>query len=85
MEKALRLNPMNAQRRERKYECWYYYDKYGEKHRDGDYPAIDCDDGSQVWYQHGKTHRDGDKPAVILANGCKRWYKNDKFIKEEGC
>ena len=49
--------------------------KNGERHRDGDQPALIQSDGTRIWYQHGKIHRDYDLPAIISGDGIKEWYR----------
>lgn len=41
---------------------WYMKDT-GELHRD-DGPAVECEFGTQAWYQNGQRHRDGGQPAI---------------------
>jgi hypothetical protein len=66
----------------------FWYNKAGERHRDGDLPAIIHSDGTQFWYKNGKLHRDGDKPAVVPGNGgepgdgVRSWYKNGKLHRD---
>ena len=46
---------------------------HGERHRDGDRPALICGQQSgqvaREWWRHGKRHREGDRPAVISYDG----------------
>jgi hypothetical protein len=51
---------------------WWY--QHGERHRDGDLPAVVRSDGSQLWWKHGKKHRDGDLPAVVRPDGRQEWW-----------
>ena len=46
--------------------------EYGDRHRDGDPPAVIHADGTRQWFRHGELHRDGDEPAVIYADGNRR-------------
>jgi len=57
-----------------------WYNKNGQRHRDGDKPAIVWADGDKFWYRNGKPHRDGGKPAVERAGGDKFWYQNEKHV-----
>ena len=59
------------------------YYKNGERHRDGDLPAIEDIDGTKKYYKNGELHRDGDLPAIEYANGDKEYYKNGiQYTKE---
>jgi uncharacterized protein len=35
-------------------------------HREGDLPAVECENGTVMWYQNGQLHRDNDLPAKIF-------------------
>ena len=48
----------------------------GERHRDGDLPAVEWSNGSKEWFFNGKHHRDGDKPAIERTDGFKKWYRD---------
>lgn len=61
-----------------------WQDYYGNRHRDGDLPAVVSEDGSKQWYCHGQLHREGGRPAVELANGTKRWYVHGKLHRLNG-
>jgi len=51
-----------------------WYNSKGHLHHvDG--PAVECSDGSKVWYLNGKCHR-LDGPAMETAKGNKLWYIN---------
>ncbi len=54
----------------------------GQKHRDGDLPAVESRDGRKVWYQNGKIHRDGDQPAYVDAAGTKHWFRNNQLHRD---
>jgi len=56
----------------------FWYNKYGELHSTGDWPAVMWPNKDKHWYKNGQLHRDGDKPAAIYSNGGKCWYKNGK-------
>jgi hypothetical protein len=48
-------------------------------HSNGDFPAIETEDGYKVWFRDGKRHRDNDLPAVeYVYNNCifREWYKD---------
>ena len=49
----------------------------GKLHRIGG-PAIECSDGTKVWFERGELHRIGD-PAVERADGTKAWYEHNKL------
>ena len=66
------VNPWGTQR-------WY---QNGQRHRDGDRPAVIWADGNQEWYQNGRLHRDGDRPAILWAGG-RQWYQNGVFQRKE--
>jgi hypothetical protein len=54
------------------------------KHRDGDLPAIEYKDGTQIWYKNGVKHRDNDLPAVIFLDGHQEWWMDGKLHRDEG-
>ncbi len=54
----------------------------GKLHRDGDLPAVECADGSKLWYRYGKRHRDGDLPAVEHQDGSKGWFRNGQISRD---
>ena len=56
--------------------------EYSRLHREGDEPAIICENGSKIWYKNGQLHREGDLPAYIDANGNKYWFKNGQYHRE---
>jgi hypothetical protein len=54
----------------------------GELHRvDG--PAIEDEDGYQVWYLNGKRHR-VDGPAIEYGNGYREWWVDGKRHRTDG-
>jgi hypothetical protein len=55
-----------------------WYNAHGERHRDGDLPAVVYPDGSQWWFRHGTQHRDGGLPAVIRACGFQAWFQHGR-------
>lgn len=80
MEKKL---DMFAHHRIYDVKCWWYYDKNNLLHRGRDLPALDCENGTQKWYNHGEKHRDNGLPAVIWDEGTLEWWVGNKFIKED--
>jgi len=56
--------------------------EYSRLHREGDEPAIICENGSKIWYKNGQLHRDGDLPAAIYVDGSKIWYKNGQLYRD---
>lgn len=62
----------------------YWEGSDGGLHRDFDLPAVECENGTQKWYQHGKLHREGDEPAVVYSTGTRYWYQNGKLHREGG-
>ena len=63
-----------------------WYNKANQLHRlDG--PAVECSNGSKVWYQNGKYHR-LDGPAYEGSDGSKEWciegkeYSEEEFLKK---
>ena len=61
---------------------FYYKDKtMNILHRE-DGAAIECSNGSKVWYLNGKIHRE-DGPAIEYADGSKFWWLNDEKLTEE--
>ncbi len=54
----------------------------GRLHRDNDFPAVICVDGTQEWRRYGKLHRDNNLPAVIRADGTQYWYQHDKWHRD---
>lgn len=46
-------------------------------------PAVEWDNGNNVWYNRGLIHRD-DGPAIEYTNGFKAWYKKGSLIRSEG-
>ena len=54
----------------------------GQRHRDGDQPAIIYFEGTRVWYQHDELHRDDDQPAIINSNGTQVWYQHDQLHRD---
>jgi len=60
-------------------QLWY---KDGQRHREGDKPAVIWADGEQFWFKDGKKHRDGDLPAEIWADGTQFWYRNGQCHRD---
>ena len=61
------------------HQYWY---KLGERHRDGDKPAIVAPGVTQYW-QNNQLHRDGDKPAIINeTTGEKQWCKRGRLHRD---
>ena len=60
-----------------------YKNSFGQLHRDGGLPAIECLDGYKVWYFNGQVHRE-DGPAVEYADGTKVWFKNGQLHRDGG-
>lgn len=62
------------------------YMKDGQKHRDGDLPAVIHEEGrrSEEWWKDGKLHRDGGKPAIVFEDGHSVWYIEGKLCRENG-
>ena len=60
---------------------WY---KEGTKilHREAG-PAVECANGSKVWYKEDNLHR-LDGPAVECASGSKSWWKEGKRHRLDG-
>jgi ribosomal protein L25 (general stress protein Ctc) len=54
----------------------------GQRHRDGDLPAVIYQSGSVDYFKHGQHHRDGDKPAAIRADGSVMYYRYGKLHRE---
>jgi hypothetical protein len=63
-------------------EKYTRYELRGKIHRDGDLPAMICEDGTQVWYRDGNRHRDGNLPAVVSKGGYQGWYQNGKLHRD---
>jgi len=61
----------------------FWYNKNGERHREGDEPAIEYASGTKYWYKNGELHRDDDKPAAVLAGGQKSWYKHGELHRDD--
>ena len=62
--------------------CKIWRNANGQRHRDGDLPAMIRTDGSVFYYKDGNLHRDDNLPAVICANGrveywVKGWWKGN--------
>jgi hypothetical protein len=53
-----------------------WHNANGQKHRDGDRPAVVFAGGDKWWYRNGQRHRDGDQPAVVTTDGSKWWYRD---------
>jgi hypothetical protein len=63
-----------------------YYTEWrmnGERHREGDAPAVEYADGTKSWWVNGVLHRKCG-PAIEYANGSKSWYLNGKLHREGG-
>ena len=54
----------------------------GERHREGDKPAIIYADGVQEWWLNGVLHREGGQPAVVYPGGTQEWWLNGKRHRE---
>ena len=65
-------------------EAWGVHTWYqnGQRHRDGDRPAVVGADGTQIWLQNGRLHRDGDRPAVVGPTGRQAWYQNGQLHRD---
>ena len=61
-----------------------FYYKVGTriKHRIGG-PAIEFNNGTNVWYQNGKLHR-LDGPAIEYSDGSKKYFQNGKCHRLDG-
>ena len=53
-------------------------------HRDGDLPAVECDNWYKAWRKEGKLHRDNDLPAVEWTNEYKAWNKEGELHRLTG-
>lgn len=60
-----------------------YWYKDGIRHRDGNLPACECEDG-KFWYKDGRRHRDDGLPACEWVDGTREWYKNGKHYRDDG-
>jgi hypothetical protein len=49
-----------------------WWGEHGKRHREGG-PAIECANGTNIWYLNGKCHRT-DGPAIEYPGGRKSWY-----------
>jgi hypothetical protein len=49
-----------------------WWGENGKRHREGA-PAIECANGTNIWYLNGKCHRT-DGPAIEYPGGHKSWY-----------
>lgn len=59
-----------------------YLNDDGMLHRvDG--PAVECSNGSKMWYIDGELHRE-DGPAIESKNGDKYWAIDGKFHRTDG-
>ena len=54
----------------------FWCNSKGEYHRE-DGPAVECVNGTKIWYINGKLHR-LDEPAIEYFNDDKFWYINGK-------
>jgi hypothetical protein len=60
---------------------WYWH---GQRHRNGDLPAIVFPDGIRMeYYKYGKWHRGGDLPAIIFDHRNMSWYKHG-YLHRDG-
>ena len=59
-------------------QYWY---RIGQRHRDGDRPAVVWADGAQFWYRDGQLHRDGGRPAVVRIDGRLEWWADGRWVK----
>lgn len=55
----------------------------GNRHREGDKPAIISKGVLTAWYKDGVLHRDNGEPAVIEESGLKEWWVNGEFIRDD--
>jgi len=55
----------------------------GKRHREGDLPAIEYDNGTKSWWKNGLRHRD-DGPAVEDSGG-KAWWVDGLLHRKDGC
>ncbi len=53
------------------------YYKNNQHHRVGDFPAVECGDGSLQYWENGKLHR-LNGPAIIYPDGHRAYYQNGK-------
>jgi hypothetical protein len=54
--------------------------RHGERHRDGDKPAIVWLNNSEEYWHNGRPHRDGGKPAFIQQDGYREWWIDGQMI-----
>jgi hypothetical protein len=60
---------------------WYLA---GQRHRDGDLPAVEIASGQREWWRNGARHREGDAPAIVHANGKREWWRNGRRHRGNG-
>ena len=53
----------------------------GQYHRE-DGPAVECLDGTRIWYVNGQLHRE-DGPAIVRLNGGHEYYIKDRWFPKE--
>ena len=66
-----------------KYGNKFWYNQQGQQHREGDKPAVERADGTNVWFVNGQCHREGGLPAIEYENGSKAWYVNGHHVTED--
>ncbi len=59
-----------------------WYNSSGQRHRDGDLPAMITSGGVQVWYKNGLVCRDNDKPSVVHPDGTQIWYEDGDIHRD---
>jgi hypothetical protein len=59
-----------------------WYNEQNQLDRE-DGPAIECANGTKLWYRNDQIHRD-DGPAIEDTNGNKWWYRNYQLHREGG-
>lgn len=57
----------------KKYPNCKHYFSYGQKHREGDLPAVIFDTGYKEYWKNGNLHR-VNGPAIIFSDGTKLFY-----------
>ena len=59
-----------------------WYNDKGQYHRE-DGPAIECSNGTKLWYLNGQRHRENG-PAAEWSDGYKSWWLNGQLHREDG-
>jgi hypothetical protein len=62
-----------------KSHIWY---RHGLRHREGDLPAMDMENGDKAWYREGQKHRETG-PAVIYGDGRQEWWLKGRQVSED--